>query len=149
MQTVIIDGSISGSLPVTVGVPQRSILRPLLLTLYVNELPKVAENCLTSMYADDTELEHATKPQDIQLMETTLNNDLDKLQSYFESNKLSLNVPKCTFVLVGTQHSLAKCNEINIKIGNDSIPQATKSKHLGMQVENTLRWNAHIDQLVK
>ncbi len=117
--------------------------------LYVNELPKVAENCLTSMYADDTELEHATKPQDIHLMETTVNNDLDKLQSYFESNKLSLNVPKCTFVLVGTQQSLAKCNAINIKIGNESIPQATKSKHLGMQVENRLRWNAHIDQLVK
>ncbi len=94
-------------------------------------------------------LEHATKPQDIQLMETTKNNDLDKLQSYFESNKLSLNVPKCRFVLVGTQQSFAKCNEINIKIDNESIPQATKSKHLGMQMENTLRWNAHIDQLVK
>ncbi len=50
---------------------------------------------------------------------------------------------------MGTQQSLAKCNEINIKIGNENIPQATKSKHLGMQVENTLRWNAHIDQLVK
>ncbi len=56
MQTVIID--------VTVGVPQRSI-GPLLFTLYVNELPKVAENCLTSMYTDDTKLEHATKPQAI------------------------------------------------------------------------------------
>ncbi len=70
-----------GSLPVTVGVPQGSILGPLLFTLYVNELPKVAENCLTSMYAADTELEHATKPQDIQLMETNINNDLDKLQN--------------------------------------------------------------------
>ncbi len=84
MQTVIIEGSLSGSLPVTVGVPQGSILGPLLFTLYVNELPKVAENCLTSMYADDIELEHATKPQYIQLMEITINNDLDKLQSYFE-----------------------------------------------------------------
>ncbi len=101
------------------------------------------------MYADDTELEHATKTQDIQLMETTINNYLDKLQGYFESNKLSVNVPKCTFVLVGTQQSLEKYNEINIKIGNESIPQATKSKYLGMQVENTLRWNAHFDQLVK
>ncbi len=109
----------------------------------------MAENCQTSMYADDTELEHATKPQDIQLMETTINNHLHKLQTYFESNKLSMNVLKCTFVLVGTQQNLAKCNKINIKIGNESIPQATKSKHLGMQVESTLRWNAHIDQLVQ
>ncbi len=82
-------------------------------------------------------------------METIINNALDKLQSYFESNKLSLNVPKCTLVLVGTQQSLPKCNEINIKIGNESIAHATKTKHLGMQVENTPRWNAHIDQLVK
>ncbi len=102
MQTVIIDSSLSGSLPVKVRVPQGSILRPLLFTLYVNDLPKVAKNCLTSMYADDTKLEHATKPQDIQLMETNITNDLNKLQSYFESNKLSINVPKCTFVLVVT-----------------------------------------------
>ncbi len=101
MQTVIIDGSLSCSLPVTVGVPQGSILGPLLFTLYVNELPKMVENCLTSMYADDTKLEHARKPQDIQLMETKINNDLDKLESYLESIKLSLNVPKCTFVHLG------------------------------------------------
>ncbi len=49
---------------------------------------------------------------------------------------------------MGTQQS-SKCNEINIKIGNENIPQTTKSKHLGMQVENTVIWNAHIDQLVK
>ncbi len=49
---------------------------------------------------------------------------------------------------MGTQQSLAKRNEINIKIRNESIPQATKSKYLGMQVENTMRWNALIDQLV-
>ncbi len=85
MQTLIIDGSLSGSPPVTVRVPPGSILGPLLFTLYVNELPKVAENCLTSMYADDTELEHAIKLQDIQLMETTIKKDLDKLQNYFES----------------------------------------------------------------
>ncbi len=51
--------------------------------------------------------------------------------------------------LVGTQQSIANCIDFNIKIGNERIPQANKSKHLGMQVENTLRWNAHIDQLVK
>ncbi len=65
MQTVIIDGILSGSPPFTVGLQQGNIPGPLLFTLYVNELPKVAENCLTTMYADDTELEHAIKPQDI------------------------------------------------------------------------------------
>ncbi len=63
LQTVIIDGSLSCSLPVTVGVPQGSILGPLLFTLYENELPKIAENYLTSMYVDDTELEHAKVPR--------------------------------------------------------------------------------------
>ncbi len=82
-------------------------------------------------------------------MKTTVNNGLDKLQSYFETNKLRLNVPKCTFVLVGTQQILAKCDDIKIKISNESISQTTKSKHQGMQVENTLRWHAHIDQLAK
>ncbi len=47
---------------VTVVVSQGSILGPLLFTLYVNELCKVAENCRTSIYADDTTLEHAAMP---------------------------------------------------------------------------------------
>ncbi len=92
---LMIDGSLSDS-PVTVGVLQGSILGQLLFTLYVNE------NCLTSVYADDTELEHAMKPQEIKLIEIMINNHkgLYKLHSYFEANKLSLNVPKHTFVLV-------------------------------------------------
>ncbi len=147
MQSVVIDGNMSNPLPVSVGVPQGSILGPLLFTIYVNELPKVTDNCQSCMYADDTEVECATKPRDIQTMETTINKGMEKLHSFFEANKLSLNIPKCVFVLLRMQQSLTKCESIDIKIGNESITQSTTFKYLGMQVENILRWHAHTEKL--
>ncbi len=97
----------------------------------------------------NTELKHATKPLEVQFMETTINNGLDKLQSYFKANKLSRDVCKCTFVLVRTQQNLTKHHDTNIKMGNESIPHATKSKHQDVLIENIQRWNAYIHQLVK
>ena len=64
-----------------VALPPHSILGPLLFTVYVNDLSKVTANCQPCMYADDTEVEFATKPCDIQTMETTINKDMEKLHS--------------------------------------------------------------------
>ncbi len=47
------------------------------------------------MYADDTECEPAPKPEDYKELETTINNDLYRVKEYFDTNKLSLNIPKC------------------------------------------------------
>ncbi len=146
-QVVTIDGVLSESLPVTVGVPQGSILGPLLFVLYVNDLPEALDNCESNMYADDTEIEHATKPCDSHILETALNDDMGKLKEYFIQNKLSLNVPKCTFMLIGTHQSLAKCESITIRIGECVLEQVKSSKYLGMQVDENLKWDSHIDTL--
>ncbi len=54
------------------------------------------------MYADDTECESVSKPEDYKVLETTINNDFYMVKEYFDTNKLSLNVPKCEFMIVGT-----------------------------------------------
>ncbi len=56
-QSVIVSGHLSNPLPVTVGVPQGSILGPLFFLLFLNDLPAVMETCTTNMIADDTEIE--------------------------------------------------------------------------------------------
>ena len=96
-QQVSIDRSLSESLPLTVGVPQGSILGPLLFMLYLNDLPEAVEKCDTNMYADDTEMEYAS--ESVQEIESAINNDLQLLSDYFKSNKLSLNAKKCQVTL--------------------------------------------------
>ncbi len=120
-----VDGHLSDSLPVSIGVPQVSILGPLLFLLFLNDLPTISQSCKTTMYADNTECESASKPEDYKEVETTINNDLYRVKEYFDTNKLSLNIPKCEFMLVGTYQSLAKVPDIRIHINNEPLIRGT------------------------
>ncbi len=142
------DGHLSDLLPVSIGVPQGSILGPLLFLLFLNDLATIPQSCETNMYTDDTEYESASKPEDYKELESTINNDLYKVKEYFDTNKLSLNVPNCEFMLVGTYQSLAKVLDIRIHINNEPLKQVTVSKYLGMKIDSNLKWDDHINVII-
>ena len=149
MQSLAIGGQTSAPLPVTIGVPQGSILGPLLFMLYLNDLPSITDKCLSTMYADDTEIEHACEPKQYQILESTIKNDLQKLKTYFNENRLSVNIDKCQFMLIGTYQSLRKIPELNIYIDDQHVQQVSSAKYLGMLIDSTLKWDLHIDNMVK
>ena len=81
------------------GIPQGSILGPLLFIIYINDLSSCLRNCKTSLYADDTCLYYASP--DPHTLTESLNTDLLSIDAWLKRNKLALNVKKCEFLLGG------------------------------------------------
>ena len=126
------------------GIPQGSILEPILFLLFVNDLP----NCITSsqcnLFADDSVL----YAQGSSLTETQslLQLDLDNLAKWFNMNKLHVNASKSSCMSFATRHSVT-VPDINVSINNTPLKSDTNIKYLGVKVSNDMSWNSHISHV--
>ena len=103
-QCVIHNGKLSEEQLITSGVPQGSILGPVLFVLFVNDFPSVARHSKVVLYADDTVLLFSSTSCDE--IQSCLNEDLTSASKWFQANKLLLNVSKCKWMLFGSQKRL-------------------------------------------
>ena len=127
------------------GVPQGSILGPLLFLLYINDLPTVtAKKAKLVLYADDTSL-IITSSSHTEFV-TKLNKVLFDVHEWFRSNLLFLNLNKTTYLQFLTKNS-QKLN-LNITLMNNQITSSTNTKFLGLTIEETVSWKAHINQIM-
>ena len=95
-QYVSINGTNSSTLPIECGVPQGSILGPLLFLIYINDLPKVS-NSTTILFADDTNAIYVGKSYSE--LKYVIDKDLQKMSTWFRVNKLALNESKTKFII--------------------------------------------------
>ncbi len=147
-QSVSVDGQLSDPLPVTIGVPQGSILGLLLFLLYLNDPPSVTESFSVSLFADDAEMDNAKNPEECDELQKSINDYLSCLKTYFDDNRL-VNVDKCEFMLLGTYQALRIIPSPQIHINNEPLRQVSVAKYLGMYINENLHWDHHIDRLVK
>ena len=128
------------------GVPQGSCLGPLLFLIYINDLPQAVQDSVVSMYADDTSL--CYRSSDITQLNEAINNDLSKLDTWLQGNKLTLNVAKTHSMLVSTKQKhkmLESQNEkLILKIRNKELDKVQNTKYLGLQIDSSLVWKEHI-----
>ncbi len=148
-QSVSVDGQLSDPLPFTIGVPQGSILGPLLFLLYLNDLPSVTESCSASLFADDTEMDNAKNPEEFDELQKSINDDLSCLKTYFDDNRLRVNVDKCEFMLLRTYQALQNIPSPQIHINNKPLRQVSVAKYIGMYIDENLLWDHHIDTPVQ
>ena len=131
---------------IEVGVPQGSCLGPLLFLIYINDLPKAVQCSTVSMHADDTNL--CLKSKDISQLNRAINRDLEDLDSWLKGNKLSLNVVKTQSMLIATKprHQALKnaAGKLKLEILGSELDVVTKTRYLGVQVDNSLDWKEHI-----
>ena len=129
--------------------PQGSILGPLLFLLYINDLPQCLNKTKPCLFADDTNL--TASGNSLTDLEVAVNSDLENLRKWLVANKLSLNVAKTEFMLIGSKKMLNKISDSkpNIKIDNKEIKQVYELKTLGITVDQHLSWKSNTDIICK
>ena len=142
-QQVLLEGNMSSPINVTSGVPQGSVLCPLLFLIYINDLPdyiKNIDNSTVKLFADDTIIYHPiTNQQDT----NALQQDPDALQRWESDWLMHFHPKKCQ-----TMHITNKRNIIQstYTIHNHNLQSTNTAKYLGIHIDSTLKWNTHINK---
>ena len=149
MQRCNVNNYLSRESPLNCGVPQGSIIGPLLFLIYINDLPNCLNVGTPRMYADDTNVTFsaATIPD----LESQINSDLKYIDRWLKANKLSLNVAKTEFMVISSRQKLQSLNDYTMNIHIDGVPinQSNQSKSLGLIIDENLSWKAHIHEISK
>lgn len=142
-QCVKLGTSFSTPLTIKSGVPQGSILGPLLFLIYINDIGLLLNQSDIDLYADDTTL-YATgaNPSEIQ---TNLQNDIYSIQKWCTLNNMMINPNKSKCMLIGSKQKIKNIN-LNLKIDNNAIENVTSHKILGLYIDKHLQWKVHIDK---
>ena len=137
-QIAFINGYNSDLMPVDCGVPQGSVLGPLLFLIYINDLHKAIQYCKVHHFADDTNLFHTSKS--VKNLNTQINRDMKYLNNWLSANKISLNVEKTELVIFKSPRKVL-LDEINIKLSEKRLYPSNSVKYLGIKIDRFLHWH--------
>ena len=124
------------------GVPQGSVLGPLLFLLYINDISKVSSKLFTVLFADDSNM--FISGSDVHELIDTLNDELKKVVTWLNTNKLSLNVLKSHYMIFSTKNVVCS-NAVNIS--GHELEKVNFTKFLGVIIDTKLSWKFHINYI--
>ena len=142
-QEVILEGKKSSPTPVTSGVPQGSVLAPILFLCYINDLPNQVSSTVR-LFADDCLLYRSINTtHDAE----TLQEDIDKLQTWEADWLMEFNPDKCEIIRITNRRKTKIVT--NYSIHEHQLKEVKGVKYLGVTIDRTLSWNEHINNVTK
>ena len=135
--------------PINCGVPQGSILGPILFLIFFDDIDEILHNSNIVKFADDTVIYASNK--DKETIEHQLNEDLKRIQEFFAENELIANLKKSKTesILFGTAKKLSTAGKVNLQLGNTTINNTETYKYLGTTLDSHLNLDVHFSKAYK
>ena len=148
-QTVCVKGTRSDPVSLEFGVPQGSVLGPILFSLYTQPIAELVEKneCVYHKFADDTQIGNAGAPNDFDEVQDKIEDCIDEVGIWMSCNRLKLNEDKTEALKMGTK---AKCKSVKcegIKVGNNDIPFKPHVKNLGVYLDSHLDMTRQVSHI--
>jgi len=143
---VSINGYNSGKYLSTLGVPQGSVLGPLLFLLYINDIGRLNLHGRTMLFADDTGLFYTGTDPHVILQD--MQSDINLISEWFVANRLTVN-PSKSHYLFFTKDCVTLDTPITVPSSNQTINRVTCVKYLGLYIDESLSWKTHIEYITK
>ena len=140
-QNVVLDGKTSNTVPVTSGVPQGTVLGPILFLVYINDLPDYLKHSKLRLFADDSIIYMPIKSHSDCLK---LQSDLDAAAKWEQDWLMAFHPDKCTVLSVSSKRKPIQHSYI---LHNHTLEAVTSSKYLGVTLQSNLKWDKHIDEI--
>ena len=128
---------------VALGVPQGSVLGPLLFLIYINDMSNSCPSLQLIHFADDTSA--FISGRDLKTLENSLNQELLNLNTWLITNRLSLNASKSQFMIFSDSEI---CADFSLKISNTPLTKTSNSKFLGITIDEKLDFKIHIEDIL-
>ena len=146
-QFVAINDNRSLGCKISTGVPQGSILGPILFLLYINDIVNSSKFLRFILFADDTNIFYSGSNTDE--LFRVINQELAHVVRWFKVNRLSVNLKKTNFVIFGNTSKIKNLDKYKIFLDSTVIERKTCAKFLGVIVDDKLTWNNHIECIEK
>lgn len=144
-QTVFHNMEFSSYVEIKSGVPQGSILGPLLFSLFINDLPSVLEYCSVHLFADDVQIYLCSdKTIDVDDMSRKINSDLQKLLEWAKRNLLMINPTKTKALLINRSRSTIRTPDLFLN--SEKVAFVDQASNLGLIFTSNLSWDAQVNQ---
>ncbi len=145
-QCVSVNNAMSDFRDIHTGVPQGSVLGPILFLIFVNDLPSSLTSTMCNLYADDTEIHSCG--QTLSEVETILQQDINNIVEWFNLNKLTVNTGK-SFAMLFSSNPNINAQGLNLHVNGNAIECVQTGTYIGVHPDSNLKWNHHIAHLCK
>jgi len=145
-QYTMVNGFASSLLPLTHGVPQGSVLGPLLFLIYINDIGFIPNlNVKPKLFADDTNM--FIRSQNLLDLQIKCQTAINKIYEWVLANRLTLNSDKTYYMIFSPTHAILPNSTLHLFLNNQPLNQVTSARYLGVTIDNNLDWKCHIQEL--